>query len=112
MPVNRIAPSIAGDGRRVGIVVRQNTPVRVELAPGQLSLQARTTDVAEGAESIPVAATGTETIEIGFNHEFLRDGIESVPGDEVKLSLISSLRPALLESVDGTFWYVIMPIRI
>jgi DNA polymerase-3 subunit beta len=67
--------------RRVGIVVRQNTPVRVELAPGQLSLQARTADVAEGAESIPVAATGTETIEIGFNHEFLRDGIESVPGD-------------------------------
>ena len=98
--------------RRVGIVVRQNTPVRVELAPGQLSLQARTADVAEGAESIPVAATGTETIEIGFNHEFLRDGIESVPGDEVKLSLISSLRPALLESVDGAFWYVIMPIRI
>jgi DNA polymerase III sliding clamp (beta) subunit (PCNA family) len=35
-----------------------------------------------------------------------------VPGDEVKLGLISSLRPALLESVDGTFWYVIMPIRI
>jgi DNA polymerase-3 subunit beta len=98
--------------RRVGIVVRQNTPVRVELAAGQLSLQARTADVAEGAESIPVAATGTETIEIGFNHEFLRDGIESVPGDEVKLSLISSLRPALLESVDGAFWYVIMPIRI
>ena len=98
--------------RRVGIVVRQNTPVRVELGPGQLSLQARTADVAEGAESIPVAATGTETIEIGFNHEFLRDGIESVPGDEVKLSLISSLRPALLESVDGAFWYVIMPIRI
>jgi DNA polymerase-3 subunit beta len=98
--------------RRVGIVVRQNTPVRVELAPGQLSLQARTADVAEGAESIPVAATGTEAIEIGFNHEFLRDGIESVPGDEVKLSLISSLRPALLESVDGAFWYVIMPIRI
>lgn len=98
--------------RRVGIVVRQNTPVRVELAPGQLSLQARTADVAEGAEAIPVAATGTETIEIGFNHEFLRDGIESVPGDEVKLSLISSLRPALLESVDGAFWYVIMPIRI
>ena len=98
--------------RRVGIVVRQNTPVRVEFGPGQISLQARTADVAEGAESIPVAASGDQTIEIGFNHEFLRDGIESVPGDEVRLSLISSLRPALLESADGTFWYVIMPIRI
>ena len=98
--------------RRVGIVARQNTPVRVELAPGRLSLSARTADVAEGAESIPVGYNGTETVEIGFNHEFLRDGIESVPGDEVRLGLISSLRPALLESVDGTFWYVIMPIRI
>ncbi len=98
--------------RRVGIVVRQNTPIRAELSPGSLSLSARTADVAEGAESIPVAYDGTETIEIGFNLEFLRDGIESVPGDEVRLGLISSLRPALLESVDGSFWYVIMPIRI
>lgn len=98
--------------RRVGIVARQNTPVRVELAPGRLSLSARTADVAEGAESIPVGYDGTETVEIGFNHEFLRDGIESVPGDEVRLGLISSLRPALLESADGTFWYVIMPIRL
>ena len=99
--------------RRIGqIVVNQNTPVRVELGPGQLTLQARTTDVAEGAESIPVAATGAEAIEIGFNHEFLRDGVESVPGDEVRIGLISSLRPAILESADGAFWYVIMPIRI
>jgi DNA polymerase-3 subunit beta len=98
--------------RRVGIVARQNTPVRVELAPGRLSLSARTADVAEGAESIPVGYDGAETVEIGFNHEFLRDGIESVPGDEVRLGLISSLRPALLESADGTFWYVIMPIRL
>jgi len=98
--------------RRVGIVARQNTPVRVELAPGKLSLSARTADVAEGAESIPVGYDGTETVEIGFNHEFLRDGVESVPGDEVRLGLISSLRPALLESADGTFWYVIMPIRL
>ncbi|MFM9124438.1 MAG: DNA polymerase III subunit beta [Actinomycetota bacterium] len=98
--------------RRVGIVARQNTPVRVELAPGKLSLSARTADLAEGAESIPVGYDGTETVEIGFNHEFLRDGVESVPGDEVRLGLISSLRPALLESADGTFWYVIMPIRL
>ena len=98
--------------RRVGIVVRQNTPVRVELSPGRMSFQARTADVAEGAESIPVATSSDQTIEIGFNHEFLRDGIESVPGDEVRLGLISPLRPALLESADGAFWYVIMPIRI
>jgi DNA polymerase-3 subunit beta len=98
--------------RRVGIVIRPGTPVRVELAAGALTLSARTADVAEGSESIPVAFEGAEPIEIGFNHEFLRDGVESVPGDEVRLGLISSLRPALLESADGSFWYVIMPIRL
>jgi DNA polymerase-3 subunit beta len=98
--------------RRVGIVVRQNTPVRVEFSPGRMSLQARTADVAEGAESIPVATSSEQTVEIGFNHEFLRDGVESVPGDEVRIGVISPLRPALLESADGAFWYVIMPIRI
>ena len=98
--------------RRIGIAAQQNTPVRVELGPGQLTLQARRTDVAEGSETIPVAASGEGSVEIGFNHEFLRDGVESVPGDEVRIGLISSLRPALLESADGSFWYVIMPIRI
>jgi len=98
--------------RRVGIVVRQNTPVRLHLAKGSLGIAARTADVAEGAERIPIGYDGDGDFEIGFNHEFLRDGIESVPGDDVRLGLISPLRPALLENADGTFWYVIMPIRI
>ena len=34
-----------------------------------------------------------EPLEIGFNAEFLRDGIESVEGDTVLLKLISPLGP-------------------
>jgi DNA polymerase-3 subunit beta len=98
--------------RRVGIVIRHNTPIRMHLERGQLGFAARTADVAEGAEAIPVAFDAEADVEIGFNHEFLRDGVESTPGDEVRIGLISPLRPALIEDVAGTFWYVIMPIRI
>ena len=98
--------------RRVGIVIRHNTPIRVHLTRGELGFAARTADVAEGAESIPVAYDAEVDVEIGFNHEFLRDGIESTPGDDVRIGMISPLRPALIEDADGTFWYVIMPIRI
>jgi DNA polymerase-3 subunit beta len=53
-----------------------------------------------------------EPLEIGFNPEFLREGIESVEGDDVVLKLISPLRPGLLQSPELDFWYLIMPIRL
>ena len=53
-----------------------------------------------------------EELEIGFNPEFLREGIESVQGDDIVLRLISPLRPGLLQSAERDFWYLIMPIRL
>jgi DNA polymerase-3 subunit beta len=53
-----------------------------------------------------------EPLEIGFNPEFLRDGLESVNTDEIALRLISPLRPGLLRSEDEHFSYLIMPIRL
>jgi DNA polymerase III subunit beta len=53
-----------------------------------------------------------EALEIGFNPEFLRDGIESAEGDELRLKLISPLRPAVLQGAGDDFSYLIMPIRL
>ena len=61
---------------------------------------------------MPVPFHG-EPFEIGFNPEFLRDGLESVEADDLVLKLISPLRPGLIESADaGGFVYLIMPIRL
>ncbi|HWX73777.1 MAG TPA: DNA polymerase III subunit beta, partial [Solirubrobacteraceae bacterium] len=71
-----------------------------------------TPDVGEARESLPVAFQG-EPLEIGFNPEFLRDGLESVESDEFVLKLISPLRPGLIEAPEGgEFVYLIMPIRL
>ena len=63
-------------------------------------------------ESLPVGFSG-EPLEIGFNAEFLRDGIESLTSDELLLRLISPLRPAVIQAAEGDdFRYLIMPIRL
>jgi DNA polymerase III subunit beta len=98
--------------RRVSQLAQRNAPLRLALAPGELTVAAETPDVGDARETMPAAFDG-DPLEIGFNPEFLKDGIESVQGDEVLLRLISPLRPGLLQPVEGEdFRYLVMPIRL
>jgi DNA polymerase III subunit beta len=97
--------------RRVAVMAQRNSPLRMRFAEGELTLLAQTQDVGEAQESLPVGFTG-EAMEIGFNADFLREGIESVTADEIHLRLISPLRPGLIRADGDDFWYLIMPIRI
>jgi DNA polymerase-3 subunit beta len=97
--------------RRISLLAQKNAPLRLAFKDGELTVSAQTPDVGEARESVPVPFTG-EALEIGFNPDFLRDGLESVDGDVV-LKLINPLRPGLLEAADGSgFLYLIMPIRL
>jgi DNA polymerase-3 subunit beta len=97
--------------RRVAVMAQRNSPLRLRFAEGEVTLLAQTQDVGEARESLPVAFSG-EPMEIGFNADFLREGIESVTADEIQLRLISPLRPGLIRAEGDDFWYLIMPIRI
>jgi DNA polymerase III subunit beta len=98
--------------RRISLLAQKNAPLRLSFSEGTLTVSAQTPDVGEASEAIPVPFTG-EPFEIGFNPEFLRDGLESIESDELVLKLISPLRPGLVESPDtGDFVYLIMPIRL
>ena len=98
--------------RRAAVMAQRNAPLRLRFAEGELTVSAQSQDVGETSESMPAAYTG-EPLEIGFNAEFLADGIDSVTGDSVRLKLINPLRPGLITAAgDDTFWYLIMPIRL
>ena len=99
--------------RRVGLLAQKNAPLRLRFSEGALDVSAQTPDVGEARESLPVPFSG-EPLEIGFNPEFFRDGLESAESDELVLKLISPLRPGLIQSGDeGTgFLYLVMPIRL
>src|SRR6266404_4546025 len=88
--------------RRAAVMIQRATPLHLRFAEGELTVLARTQEVGESRESLPVPFTG-DTLEIGFNAEFLRDGLEVVDGDDVKFKLISPLRPAVLEGESGDF---------
>jgi DNA polymerase III subunit beta len=97
---------------RISLMAQKNAPLRLRFAEGELTVSAQTPDVGEASQTIPVPFAG-EPFEIGFNPEFLKDGLESVASEDVILKLISPLRPGLLEAGDDTgFLYLIMPIRL
>jgi DNA polymerase-3 subunit beta len=97
--------------RRVSLMAQRNSPLRLRFAEGELTVSAQTQDVGEARESLP-APYNADTLEIGFNAEFLRDGLESVESDSIRFKLISPLRPAVLEGETDDYVYLIMPIRL
>jgi DNA polymerase III subunit beta len=97
--------------RRTAVMAHRNSPLRLRFADGELTVWTQTQDVGEARETLPVRFEG-EPLEIGFNADFLREGIESAEGDELRVRLIDPLRPGLLQGPGDDFWYLIMPIRL
>ena len=104
----------------MSLMAQRTAPLRLRFEQGQVTLSAQTPDVGEASESLPVNYQGDE-LEIGFNPQFLQDGLESVESDELQLKLITALRPGLIETVadgdgedaaPGSFLYLIMPVRL
>ena len=97
--------------RRAAVMIQRATPLQLRFAEGELTVIARTHEVGESKESMPAPFTG-DPLEIGFNADFLRDGLESVDGDDIRFKLISPLRPAVLQGDGDEFTYLVMPIRL
>jgi DNA polymerase-3 subunit beta len=97
--------------RRAAVMIQRATPLQLRFATGELTVIARTHEVGESRESMPIGFSG-ETLEIGFNADFLRDGLESMDGDDVRFKLISPLRPAVIQGEGDDFTYLVMPIRL
>lgn len=97
--------------RRVALLAVRNNAVRLHFSEGELRIRAQTADLGDASDALPVPFSG-DPFEIGFNPEFLRDGLDVIDAPQVVLRLISPLRPALLVPAEGPdFRYLIMPIR-
>jgi DNA polymerase III subunit beta len=105
-------PEFLDVARRISQLAQRNAPLRFLFEQGELTVSAETPDVGDAKETMPAAFDG-ESMEIGFNPDYLREGIESMSDDEVLVRLISPLRPGLLQPVDNEdFRYLVMPIRL
>ena len=93
-------------------MAQRNSPLRLRFAEGELTVSAVTQDVGEARESLP-APFAADPLEIGFNAEFLRDGLESVDAghDQVQADQPAAARGARRRDADD-YVYLIMPIRL
>ena len=96
---------------RIAVLAQRNSPVRLAFDEGRVTISTISEQVGEGREEIPVVFTG-EPLEVGFNVEYLKVGVESIEGDELRLGVISPLRPGLLSGSDDEYRYLLMPIRL
>jgi DNA polymerase III subunit beta len=97
--------------RRVALLAQKNAPLRLNFGAHRLVMKALTQDVGHAEESLEVEFGG-EAFEIGFNPQYLIEGIEALDDAEVRLRFTNPLRPGLISGAGGSFTYLIMPIRL
>jgi DNA polymerase-3 subunit beta len=99
--------------RRVKLMAREATPVRMVMRTDGLELVAITQDVGQAHEELDAKYEGTE-LTVAFNPEYLLEGVEVTPGDEVVVSTLDALKPAVIRSSTdgGDFLYLLMPVRV
>ena len=86
--------------------------MRLVMKADGLELVAITQDVGQAHEELDAKYEGTE-LTVAFNPEYLLDGVEVTPGDEVVISTLDALKPAVIRSTEGgDFLYLLMPVRV
>ena len=98
--------------RRVKILARDATPIRLQMTADSLRLTAITQDVGNAVEELDAVLAGTE-LTVAFNPDYFAAGVEAVGADEVTLETADALKPAVLRGVDRPdYLYLLMPVRV
>lgn len=101
-----------GAVRRVRLMAQDSTPIRLDMSAAGLELSATTQDVGEAREQLDAVFEG-EDLTVAFNPEYLLDGAEAAPGEEIVLNTVDSLKPAVIRTPESEqFLYLLMPVRI
>jgi DNA polymerase-3 subunit beta len=99
--------------RRVRLLVKDAiTPVRVALRPDGVECTVITQELGQATEDLDAKYEGSELV-MGFNPNFLIDGLEAVGGEEIALETLDPMKPATVRSTDGgDYLYLLMPVRL
>ena len=98
--------------RRVKILARDATPVRLHLGGETLNVSAITQDVGNASEEVDAQFEGNELL-VAFNPDYLVSGIEACEGDEVTLVTRDGMKPAVLRGKGADeYLYLLMPVRV
>ncbi len=96
----------------VAVISEKSRGVRLSIAKDKLIVSA--TSAEEGsAETDLEASYDGESLDVGFNYRYLLDILGQTKGAKVKLSLLDSSSPVIVNDLsDSSVIYVIMPMRV
>ena len=99
--------------RRVGLLARDNSPVRFEFnALGGVRLSSSSPDLGGSVEVVEAKYEGEE-LTVAFNPTYLSDGLSVTPGERAIVEVRDGLKPAVVRSEDESgFTYLVMPVRL
>jgi len=100
--------------RRVGILASEkSSPIKLTLKADSLIIQSNTPDLGEAEEELGVAYAGPE-MTLAYNARYLQDCLKVIGNAKVEIKLSTPLNPALLvpPGADGSYLYVVMPMRL
>ena len=98
--------------RRVKILARDATPVRLRISADGLQLTAITQDVGNATEELDASASGSD-LTVAFNPDYLAAGVEAVGAEQITLSTLDALKPAVVRGVGSDdYLYLLMPVRV
>jgi DNA polymerase III subunit beta len=98
--------------RRVKLLARDATPVRLALSGDGLQVTAVTQDVGTAAEELDATYAGVD-MTVAFNPDYLASGAEACSGEDITLTTIDALKPAVVRGVGhDDYLYLLMPVRV
>lgn len=107
VPRQRILEAV----RRVGLLARENSPVRMEFNALGVRLSSSSPDVGEAVEAVEAAYEGEE-LTVAFNPGYLADGLAAATGETVRLEVRDGLKPGVVRGESEDFVYLVMPVRL
>lgn len=97
--------------RRVGLLARDTTPVRMEFNALGVKLSTSSPDVGQAVETVEARYEG-EDLTVAFNPQYLIDGLTAAVGESVRLDVRDGLKPGVVHGEGDEFSYLVMPVRL
>lgn len=98
--------------RRVGLLARESSPVRLELNALGVRLTSSSPDLGGAVEAVEATYRG-EDLTVAFNPAYLGDGLAGVAADRVEIEFRDGLKPAVVRGEGAeAFTYLVMPVRL
>lgn len=103
---------LASGVRRASLLTNEESKgVKFAFTKDALTLSSRAPEMGESEVTVACEAYDGDGVEIGFNPQFVSDGLKVVDADEVTLEFKASNKPGVMRT-DNDFLYVIMPVSL